>query len=182
MFNKRIKNNDSINRVWVGQLLTPGQYYLIQAFEDVRYSNDAQLLIDIALGKALVNDGINDIIDVNDAINYLKGTPSTSIEKSEIFTTAATGSTVQVSGSASMKYFSLSVRSTGVVLAWSIILEGSLDGVNFSAVAKHTNLLGSGATIFPGVNVTNCTYFRMRCESIVLGLGTNVIATVIGSE
>lgn len=76
--------------------------------------------------------------------------------------------------------FSLTVKTTGAVLTWSIILEGSIDGVNFTPIATHTNLVGNNVTIFPGVNKTPCLYFRTRCSGLALGLGTNVIATVIG--
>lgn len=70
---KKIKNADTISRTWVGQEITSGTYFTIDPLDYVKWSNDSQLLIDIASGKAIVNDGSVDISDVNSAINFLKG-------------------------------------------------------------------------------------------------------------
>lgn len=72
--NIQIKNADTVNHVWVGQTVTPGTYYVIQAVELAAWANNSQLLIDIANGLAVVNNGTADFTDVNSAISYLKGT------------------------------------------------------------------------------------------------------------
>lgn len=71
-----IKNADTVNHTWSGQLVTPGQYYLLQSLEEATWANNSQLLSDIGSGKAIVardNSGNTDISDINEAINYLKG-------------------------------------------------------------------------------------------------------------
>lgn len=69
---KKIKNNDSVAHTWCGQEIQPGDYYQIQAFEEVRWAEDSTLLTAVATGIAVVNDGTDDITDVNEAINFLK--------------------------------------------------------------------------------------------------------------
>lgn len=99
----------------------------------------------------------------------------------DTFTAAGNGTTIDVSLNP-MSYFTMSVTATGVVSLWNVILEGSIDGLNFTSLAIHTNLLGSGSLIFPGVNNTPCLYFRARCSSLTLGLGTNIVVTIFGAQ
>ena len=71
---KWIKNNDSISRTWVGQSLTPGEYYLIPKIDESDWSSDDEVLTDIANGKIIVaksSDGTTDIASVSTAISYL---------------------------------------------------------------------------------------------------------------
>jgi hypothetical protein len=69
----KIKNNDVVARDWLGQSVGAGQYYTVPGASLNIWANDSELLIDIADGYAVVNDGSDDITDVNDAINWLKG-------------------------------------------------------------------------------------------------------------
>lgn len=73
---KYIKNSDISVHTWVGVEVSAGSYYLIPDLEILDWANNNQLLIDIVAGNAIVaksDDGLNDIIDINDAINLLKG-------------------------------------------------------------------------------------------------------------
>lgn len=70
---KKIKNTTVSAKTWVGQEVAAGEYYEIQPNEEIRWANDSTVLSDIGSGDALVNDGASDIIDVNKAINFLKG-------------------------------------------------------------------------------------------------------------
>lgn len=99
----------------------------------------------------------------------------------DTFTSTGNGTTVDASFNP-ISNFTLSVTTTGPVSLWTVILEGSIDGDNFSTMTIHTNLLGNGATIFPGVNVTPCLYFRVRCSALTLGLGTSVVVTTLGAQ
>lgn len=69
----KIKNTDSVARTWLGQVVSSGEYYTVPGASLIEWSNDSDLLIDIADGYAIINDGESDITDVNDAINWLKG-------------------------------------------------------------------------------------------------------------
>lgn len=67
-----IKNNTETVQVWCGQEIQAGSYYHVQAEEEMRWRNDAALLASIVVGDAIVNDGVEDLTDVNDAIIFLK--------------------------------------------------------------------------------------------------------------
>jgi hypothetical protein len=85
MINKYIKNIDTVNHTYQGQLILPGNYYLIQAQEMTAFENDSALLTDITNSLAQMaktNDGLNDIADINEQINFLKGIESVTDEDS----------------------------------------------------------------------------------------------------
>lgn len=69
---KKIKNADGTLHTWVGQEIQPGDYYQIQPIEEFAWANNSDLLTSISIGHAIVNDGTNDLSDLNTAINYLK--------------------------------------------------------------------------------------------------------------
>lgn len=69
---KIIKNLDTIAHVYSGQEILPEEQYQIQEVEALRWANNSDLLADIANGLAQVNNGEEDIVDVNDQINFLK--------------------------------------------------------------------------------------------------------------
>lgn len=74
-----VKNLDTITRFWVGQGVSPGAYYEIQPFEQERWANDSALLKDLGnnIGRmARDNSGTNDIVDLNEQINFLKELPT----------------------------------------------------------------------------------------------------------
>lgn len=69
----KIRNADLQTRIWLGQVIESNEYYTIPTDDLNNWANDSSLLIDIADGYAIVNDGSTDIVDVNMAINWLKG-------------------------------------------------------------------------------------------------------------
>lgn len=69
---KKIKNADSIQHTWVGQIIEPAAYYEIQPGEEMKWGNDSTLISAIGAGTAVVNNGSEDITDVNLAITHLK--------------------------------------------------------------------------------------------------------------
>ena len=44
---KWIKNDDVSDHTWVGQLISAGTYYQVQATEEIQWANNSQLLTDI---------------------------------------------------------------------------------------------------------------------------------------
>jgi len=99
----------------------------------------------------------------------------------ETFTTTGNGAIMDISLYPLSK-FTITVTATGVVSAWVVILECSIDGSNFSQIARHTEIIGSGVSIFSGTNLTPSLYFRSRCSSLILGLGTSITATILGTQ
>lgn len=100
--------------------------------------------------------------------------------RADTFTTTANGTTVNVA-TTPMKFFGIQVTQTGAVTSWDVRLEGSLDNVSFSTILTHTNVTGSGAVLWLTTPAPSL-YFRSRCSGLVLGAGTNVIATILGQD
>jgi len=82
MASKYIKNDTGSNQTWVGQLITPSSYYLIQGVEEISWITNSVLLTAIGAGEAVVAtaNGSGDITDVNLAINYLKDISSAPVD------------------------------------------------------------------------------------------------------
>lgn len=99
----------------------------------------------------------------------------------DTFISASNGATIDVS-TIPLKCFSLVVAATGPVTSWDIVLEGSINGTNYTTILNHTDTIGNGETVFSGVLTSPVLYFRTRCQSIVLGSGTNVVVTVLGAQ
>ena len=68
---KIIKNIDSVEHTYAGQVIAAGDSYTIQYGEQFKWANSDTLLADIADGKAQVNDGTADIYGTAAQINYL---------------------------------------------------------------------------------------------------------------
>ena len=76
---KWVKNADIVDRIFAGQLVEVGEYYQMQAVEDAQFSSNSQLLSYITSGIAVMaydNTGSKDITNINQAIDFLKGTIS----------------------------------------------------------------------------------------------------------
>jgi len=74
-FTKYIKNTSSVVKIYVGNSIPVGAYYLIQPQEDNSFSTDTGILADLATGDATMaydNSGSNNISDLNEAIDFLK--------------------------------------------------------------------------------------------------------------
>jgi hypothetical protein len=92
--------------------------------------------------------------------------------QNETFTTATTGTSVNTTGEATDTH-TLVVFQTGVVTAWTVLLQGSLDsGTNWFTIATHTNATGSGVAVF--TNTAPATMLRTNVTLLTLGAGTNI--------
>lgn len=99
----------------------------------------------------------------------------------DTFTVAANGTIVDAR-STPVKYFSVQVKGTGAAAtAWSVVVEGSLNGVQFTTLLTHGTADGDGATK-PLSVATPCSYFRARLVSVTLGSATDVKASVLGVQ
>lgn len=85
-----IKNNDTVTHNYQGQDILTTEYFEIDNTRLVSWANDSQLLSDIGSTLAIVakdDSGSTNITDINEAINYLKGSlPSqVNITQSPVF-------------------------------------------------------------------------------------------------
>lgn len=100
--------------------------------------------------------------------------------RSDTYTVAANGTTVDVSTRPCSK-FGIQLKGTGAAAtAWSVPLEVSLDGTNFQTLVTHATADGDGAIKWLGSPLSPALYFRSRCASITLGAATNVVVTIVG--
>jgi hypothetical protein len=96
-------------------------------------------------------------------------------------TYTGTGTGAILSTTLSFDQYALQVQVTGTstLTLWNVVLEGSLDGVNFSTILISTHLLGQG--VIWGSSLTVPTlYIRSRVVSLALGSATNIIVTIMG--
>lgn len=99
----------------------------------------------------------------------------------DTFTVAGAGAAIDASRHG-VKSFALQVKGTGAVpTAWNVVLEGSMDNVNWTEILSHiSGEQADGATAWTGTNLNPCLYFRARCVSVTLGTATNIVARILG--
>lgn len=79
------------------------------------------------------------------------------------------------------KYFGLQVKKLGAVTSWTVVLQGSLDGVNFETIMTHDSSTDADGNLrWSGVLSSPCLYYKSKATAISLGAGTNVTATIVG--
>lgn len=104
--------------------------------------------------------------------------------RSDTYTTAANGTTVDRSASP-VSRFGLQVKGTGAApTAWNVVLEGSLNNAQFTTILEHSNAgefrnAADGETVYVNTGAP-WLYFRSRLVSITLGSATNAVATIVG--
>lgn len=180
----KILTNNTANLLFINDVginLPAGDYIIIpKDYSHWAQSND--LITQMANGNVTVSNGSR-ILGLAEATSFMQDglLKSPFSVQSDSYVSTTSGTIVDVSANP-LAQFTLSVAPTGAVVVWTVILEGSLDGTNFTTIATHTNLVGANTAIFSGSNKTHCLYFRTRCLAITLGLGTNVVATVVGAQ
>lgn len=104
--------------------------------------------------------------------------------RSDTYTTAANGTTVDRSASP-ISRVAMQVKGTGAApTAWNVVLEGSLNNAQFTTILEHSNAgefrnAADGETVYVDTGAP-WLYFRSRLVSITLGSATNVVATIVG--
>lgn len=97
-------------------------------------------------------------------------------------TTPGTSSIVDVSGSPMVTW---TIQVSGVPVAatlWEVILEGSVDGTNFSEILKHTTLTGDKQNLFSGTTLFLANYYRINVTLLTLGAATSITVSVVGKQ
>lgn len=82
-----------------------------------------------------------------------------------------------------MSIWSLQVKGIPVAATlWEVVLEGSIDGINFSTILKHTTLKGDGVLVVSGTTQFLANYFRINVVQLTLGPATSITASVVGKQ
>ena len=66
---------------------------------------------------------------------------------------------------------------------YEIVLEGSVEGITFSEILKHTALIGLGENLYSGTTVFPASYYRLRTQQLItLGSYDSLSAQVLGTQ
>jgi hypothetical protein len=68
---KIIKNIDTVDHTYAGQTIIAGGEYTVAFQEQITFASDNDLLVDIALGKAQINNGMEDISGVANQLDFI---------------------------------------------------------------------------------------------------------------
>lgn len=99
--------------------------------------------------------------------------------RSDTFTGTGNGTSVDVSAQGMTK-FSMQVKATGAVTSWTVVLEVSLNGTQWTTIATHDNVVPGDGIMAIVQGPVPALFFRSRCSAITLGGGTNVVVTILG--
>ncbi len=103
-----------------------------------------------------------------------------SAKRSDTYTVTGTGTIVQPPRT--LKYFSIQLKGTVAgATSWTVTLEGSLDGTNFSTIITHSTADLDGSVKW-STSASPSLYFRSNCSALVLGGATNIVVTILGTE
>lgn len=98
----------------------------------------------------------------------------------EVFTAVSSGGILGKVGTFKQA-FSLGVKADGAGASWTVILEGSLDGVNFTTILTHTDLdPGDGQLYYSGAADFPCIFHRVRVVALSLGSATKIDVNHLG--
>ena len=100
--------------------------------------------------------------------------------RTDTFTGTGNGTSVDATANP-IGSFGILVRATGgTPTLWTLVLEGSIDGTNFSTILTHTNTLGLNVNLWSGALISPCRYFRSRVVALTLGGASNIISDIVG--
>jgi len=97
----------------------------------------------------------------------------------EVLSTTGAGTTLDMSLQPS-KYYSLQVsQETGVVLLWTVLLEVSLGGTDWTTIIMHVNGVNSlGQIVIPATTLIPfpASFLRFRVTGLTVGTSVRVRA------
>lgn len=79
------------------------------------------------------------------------------------------------------KFASIQVKGTGgAATGWTVVLQGSLDGTNWTNIRTHGTADGDGVVLFAGDNIPRPVAFvRLNVTALTLGTATNIVCTAV---
>ena len=103
------------------------------------------------------------------------------IHESDTYTSTGTG--IIYGTTYVLKSFAIQVTGTGATAtAWNVVIEGSLNGTNYTTILSHTEATGNGQILFSSANLYPCVYTRSRVVSLTLGPATNIVVYIAGVQ
>lgn len=125
----------------------------------------------------------------NTSLSNLRSSTNTAITTwptfstaSNTFTAIGNGTTLDVS-SRPLSSFAIQVNRTGgdATTTWTAVLEGSLDGINFTTILSHSNISpGVNSVLYSGSTLSPSRFFRCRIDSLSLSSAVNIVCLILG--
>lgn len=92
-------------------------------------------------------------------------------------TTGQAGAKLGAPGGGMFATYGIQVKGTGgTPTSWSITLDGSLDGVNWTTIITHNSTDGSTSWDTAG---KPCNFVRVNVASLTLGPASDVVITAV---
>lgn len=134
----------------------------------------------ISLGQATMANSLPVVI-ASDQTPISVTSSATFSTNAYTVTTTGMQSTVDIH-TTPLKTWSIAIKGTGAVpTSWTVNLEGSLDGTNFTTYLQHTNTTESdGSTLVSGTALMPALYYRVNTTALSLGSATNIVVRVLG--
>lgn len=100
--------------------------------------------------------------------------------RQDTFTGVASGTTIDTSAIPCNR-FAIQVKGTGAApTAWEVVIEGSLNGSQFTIIATHKNTETTDGAVRWQSAATPVKHFRSRCVGLTLGSATNIAVDILG--
>ena len=135
---------------------------------------------DIASTVSLDQTGTNNTVKIDQT------TPNNRVETVVDFATTVDTYTIPatgtiVSNTVPHRGFAVQVKGTSApATAWNIVVEGSIDGINYTTILTHTEALGENI-LWSGANLYAVLKYRSRLVSVTLTPATNIKVTILGT-
>lgn len=83
-------------------------------------------------------------------------------------------------GGAPFATYAVEVKGTGAApTSWTVTLQGSLDGVNWTTICTHTNTTNSDGDTVWDTNGKPVLFLRVDVSALALGSATDIAVTVV---
>jgi hypothetical protein len=100
--------------------------------------------------------------------------------RADTFTGTGNGTAVDVS-TGPRQWFGIQVKGTGAAAtSWTVNLQASLDGTNYSTILTHANTTDTDGSIAWISTPAPALYFRSNVSAVALGSATNIVVTIVG--
>jgi hypothetical protein len=98
-------------------------------------------------------------------------------------TYTAIGNGVTQAALSGVKSYSIQVKGTGgTPTAWNVVLEGGLNGIDFTTILTHNTASGNARTVASTATLFPSLFFRSRVQALTLGPATNIVVQILGMD
>jgi hypothetical protein len=104
------------------------------------------------------------------------------VSRTDTYTVAANGVTVATAGTPCRSFALQLTGTTGTATAWSVVLEGSLDGTTFTTIITHVSGTNANGATVVGLSNGPWLYLRTRLVSVTLSPATALVVIFAAAQ